>query len=46
MFRKVLDQANSGDNVGLLLQDITKDDVMRGDVLSGGTGGQDFTWKA
>jgi elongation factor Tu len=46
MFRKMLDQANAGDNVGLLFKDLTKDDVARGDVLSGGTGGQDFSWKA
>jgi elongation factor Tu len=48
MFRKVLDQAGPGDNVGLLLRDITKDDVQRGDLLLGAgdnLGGQDYTWK-
>ena len=46
MFRKVLNQASTGDNIGVLLKDVTKDDVARGDVLSGGTGSQDFSWKA
>jgi len=35
MFRKVLDQAGPGDNVGLLLSELTKDDVARGDLLTG-----------
>jgi elongation factor Tu len=42
-FRKTLDQANTGDNVGLLLKDLTKQDVQQGDeILSPDT---DFTWK-
>ncbi len=35
MFRKVTDQAGVGDNVGLLLRNVGKDDVARGDVLRG-----------
>ena len=34
-FRKQLDQAQAGDNVGVLLRDIGKQDVQRGDVLLG-----------
>ena len=34
MFRKTTDAANAGDNVGLLLRDLGRDDVGRGDVLS------------
>ena len=34
MFRKLLDQAQAGDNVGLLLRGIGKDDVERGQVLA------------
>jgi LSD1 subclass zinc finger protein len=34
MFRKTLDHASSGDNVGLLLKDISKDMVKRGDILA------------
>lgn len=34
MFRKVLDSANAGDNIGLLLRDVTKDDVKPGDVIA------------
>jgi elongation factor Tu len=42
-FRKALDRANPGDNVGLLLKDLTKQDVQQGDeILSPDT---DFTWK-
>ena len=33
MFRKVLDTASAGDNVGLLLQGVSGDNVMRDDVL-------------
>ena len=33
MFRKLLDQGQAGDNVGLLLRGIEKDDVQRGQVL-------------
>ena len=35
MFRKSLDSAVMGDQVGLYLQDIDKNDVKRGDVLTG-----------
>ncbi len=34
MFRKTLDEGQAGDNVGLLLRGIEKDDVERGQVLS------------
>jgi len=34
MFRKSLDQGQAGDNVGLLLRGIEKDQVMRGQVLA------------
>jgi translation elongation factor EF-Tu-like GTPase len=33
-FRKRLDEATEGENVGLLLTSLTKDDVNRGDVIS------------
>lgn len=33
MFRKMLDRAVKGDNVGLLLRGLSKSDVGRGDVL-------------
>lgn len=34
MFRKILDQGEAGDNVGLLLRGIEKDDVKRGMVVA------------
>jgi len=34
MFRKLLDEAQAGDNVGLLLRGIEKDDLVRGMVLA------------
>jgi len=34
MFRKLLDEALAGDNVGLLLRGIGKDDVERGQVIA------------
>jgi elongation factor Tu len=43
MFRKVLEQVKSGDNVGILLKDISRDDIQRGDELLGGE--IDFSWK-
>lgn len=33
-FRKLLDQAQSGDTVGVLLRDIAKSDVQHGDILA------------
>ncbi len=36
MFRKMLNTAEQGDNVGLLLRGVTKSDVGRGDVLEKG----------
>ena len=35
LFRRPVEQAGPGDYVGLVLEDIGKDDVQRGDVLSG-----------
>jgi len=43
MFRKTLDQARAGDNVGVLLRDITKQEVEIGDVLLGSD--LEFSWK-
>jgi elongation factor Tu len=34
MFRKLLDQAQAGDNIGALLRGVTRDDVERGQVLA------------
>ena len=34
MFRKLLDEGQAGDNIGLLLRGITKDDVERGQVVA------------
>ena len=34
MFRKLLDQAEAGDNIGTLLRGITRDEVERGQVLA------------
>jgi elongation factor Tu len=34
MFRKTLDEARAGDNVGLLLRGVEKDDVIRGQVIA------------
>jgi len=34
MFRKTLDEAMAGDNVGLLLRGIGKDEVERGEVVA------------
>ena len=34
MFRKLLDQAQAGDNVGVLLRGVTRDDIERGQVLA------------
>ena len=44
LFRKVITQARAGDNVGVLMKDIGREDVQRGDVLTGS--GDDLTWKA
>ena len=34
MFRKLLDEARAGDNVGVLLRGIKKEDILRGQVLA------------
>ena len=43
-FRKQLAQAGAGANIGLLLRDIGKQDIQRGDVLVGVD--SEFSWKA
>lgn len=44
-FHKQMNEAGPGANIGLLLKDLTKDDVQRGDILSGDSGpGGDFSW--
>ncbi|MGC9393892.1 MAG: EF-Tu/IF-2/RF-3 family GTPase [Anaerolineae bacterium] len=35
MFRRTMSQANAGDNVGILLRGVQRDQVQRGDVLMG-----------
>jgi translation elongation factor EF-Tu-like GTPase len=35
MFRKVMDTANPGDNVGLLLDGMSREQLSRGDVIQG-----------
>jgi len=42
MFRKILQQAQAGDNVGVLLRDVSKQEVQSGDVLTGSE--SEFTW--
>ena len=34
MFRKLLDQAEAGDNIGVLLRGVQRDDIQRGQVLA------------
>ena len=34
MFRKLLDQAEAGDNIGVLLRGVQRDDIERGQVLA------------
>jgi elongation factor Tu len=34
MFRKILDQGEAGDNIGVLLRGVDRDEVMRGQVLA------------
>jgi len=34
MFRKLLDQAEAGDNIGALLRGVTREDIQRGQVLA------------
>lgn len=41
-FRKALKEAKAGDTVGVLVRDLTKDGVQRGDVLTGSE--SEFTW--
>ncbi len=43
MFRKMLEQASPGDAVGILLRDVTRDDIHQGDVIL--SPGSDFTWQ-
>ncbi len=44
MFRKTVKEATAGDTVGVLLRDISRDDLQRGDILESDQG-MDFTWK-
>lgn len=41
-FRKQIQEAKTGDNVGVLLRDVTRDDVGRGDKLV--SADSDFSW--
>ena len=41
-FRKQVQEARSGENVGVLLGSITKDDVQRGDQLTGSD--SEYSW--
>ena len=34
MFRKLLDYAEAGDNIGALLRGVSRDDIQRGQVLA------------
>ena len=34
MFRKLLDQAETGDNIGALLRGVQRDEIERGQVLA------------
>ena len=47
MFRKMLDSAKAGDNVGILLRNISKDELQKGDLLLGqsSSASSEFTWK-
>ena len=44
MFRKTTREAATGDNVGVLLKDVARSDLQRGDILEAEQG-LDFTWK-
>src|SRR5262245_6903657 len=41
-FRKTIKEAKAGDNVGVLLRVVTRDDVKHGDILAGSE--SEFTW--
>jgi elongation factor Tu len=43
-FRKQLTQAQVGDNIGVVLRDISKQDVQHGDVLTGAD--SEFSWSS
>ena len=43
VLRKVTSQAQAGDDAGILLKDIGKEDVQSGDILTGSE--LDFSWK-
>ena len=43
IFRKIVSQATAGNTVGVLLKDISKQDIQRGDVILSPS--SDFTWK-
>ena len=44
-FRKRLDEATVGDNVGLLLRDVTGDDVKAGDLITADAAIPDASWQ-
>lgn len=41
-FRKIQTEAKAGDNVGVLVRDVTQKDAKRGDTLTGSE--SEFTW--
>ncbi len=41
-FRKQMNEASAGENVGVLLRDIVKDEVHHGDLLTGSD--SEFSW--
>jgi elongation factor Tu len=43
VLRKIASQANTGDSVGILFKDISKQDVQSGDVVV--SPNSEFTWK-
>ena len=44
MFRWSIEQASAGEHVGVFLRDVAKDDVQRGDVLTGTGGSASNGW--
>jgi elongation factor Tu len=44
MFRRSIEQAGTGERVGVFLRSVAKDDVQRGDVLTGTGAGSGSIW--
>jgi elongation factor Tu len=44
-FRKKLDAATVGDNIGLLFKDLTSDDVKSGDLITAESASTDSSWE-